>query len=189
MELLKNFSRTIIVFILFTTAIEALINSGSYKKIYRFFSGLVMIVLVISSILKIKGISIDDIFKSEANQEIMNELKSQINSNNAYIKETAEKEYELLIKNNVADIVAAEGYGITEFQTYINDEEGYVEGMEMRIAPIQSLEEGEIAEVSININATEEKDSYENVITSKIKNSIAIIYQIEHENIVIYMED
>ena len=121
MEYINDFVRNIIIFILFINIGGVLISDGDNRKIYKFISGLIMIVIVMHSIFNITGIDIDDIFKNELSASTLNELKNQINANNQYIKDNSISAYEQIIKENVSRIVEVENYKLVDIVTTFDD--------------------------------------------------------------------
>ncbi|MDE6209123.1 MAG: stage III sporulation protein AF [Lachnospiraceae bacterium] len=219
MEAIKEFVTTLIVFIFFSICGQNLIASANFKKMYRFFVGLVLIVLVINFIFKFKGISASDIFKDEYRDSVLKELESQINAQVEYISSEALVEYKNILTNNIKDIVMGEGYSAKDIYIELNEETKQIEKISMTIIPytVKSDVE-EIKEVSVNIENTsnygdginksqkdgEDKEIYigesvnannsvsntgGNIVIIKLINDISYVYGISAENVVISMEE
>lgn len=219
MEAIKEFVTTLIVFIFFSVCGQNLIASDKFKKMYRFFVGLVLIVLVINFIFKFKGISANEIFKDEYRDTFLKELESQINVRVEYISNEALAEYKKIVTNNIKDIVMSEGYSVKDIDISLNEDTKQTEKIYMTIIPYTG--EGyvaEVTEVSVNIenmsydseninkggdnvyngenyiidSDNENKnlsDTGRNIVVIKLINDISYVYGISAENVVISMEE
>lgn len=99
MEYICDFARSVVIFLLLVNVGESLINTENNKKLYRLFTGLVLIIIVLNTVIKFKGITVDKFFITNESEEKIEELEMQINSKlekieMEYENSTLEMEYE-----------------------------------------------------------------------------------------------
>ena len=99
MEYICDFARSVVMFLLLVNVGESLINTENNKKLYRLFTGFVLIIIVLNIVIKFKGITVDKFFITNESEKKIEELEMQINSKlekieMEYENSTLEMEYE-----------------------------------------------------------------------------------------------
>lgn len=90
MEYICDFARSVVIFLLLVNVGESLINTENNKKLYRLFTGLVLIIIVLNTVIRFKGMTVDNFFITNESEKQIEELEMQINSK----LEKIEREYE-----------------------------------------------------------------------------------------------
>lgn len=99
MEYICDFARSVVIFLLLVNVGESLINTENSKKLYRLFTGLVLIIIVLNTVIRFKGMTVDNFFITNESEKQIEELEMQINSKlekieREYENSTLEMEYE-----------------------------------------------------------------------------------------------
>ena len=99
MEYICDFARSVVIFLLLVNVGESLINTENNKKLYRLFTGLVLIIIVLNTVIRFKGMTVDNFFITNESEKQIEELEMQINSKlekieREYENSTLEMEYE-----------------------------------------------------------------------------------------------
>ena len=118
MEFVNEYVRNVVIFTLFVNIGGVLINEGDSRRIYKFVCGLILMIIVVNSFLKLLDINVDDFFKAEFSAKELNELENKINSNNEYLRENSLTTYEIIVKDNVERIVEIENYILDEMEMH-----------------------------------------------------------------------
>lgn len=124
-EIFKGFIVSIIVYNFFAVCCESIIAGEKYKKIYSFFSGLIVITIVISFIFRIKGVSVSDIFCNEFNNSVIDELQIQIDKKVEDISGDAKDCYKSVIEGNIEKYICEQGYSVNSIDIKIKEDRIY----------------------------------------------------------------
>lgn len=122
MDILNNAMKNISVFIILTTLINNLLTESTYKKYIRFFTGMVLIAIIINPIIRLvsSGESIFD--KIRVNDLIIksDELKDELMLYEEDACIVIEEQYNEITKDIIADIAAKEGLVMSECKVSID---------------------------------------------------------------------
>lgn len=122
MDILNDAMKYISVFIILTTLINNLLTESTYKKYIRFFTGMVLIAIIINPIIKLvsSGESIFD--KIRVNDLIIksDELKDELMLYEKDAGSVIEEQYNEITKDIIADIAAKEGLVMSECKVSID---------------------------------------------------------------------
>lgn len=186
----KGFIITLVVFNFFSICCESIVCGKNYKSIYNFFTGLIVITIVIAFIFRIKGVSVTDILNSEYNNSILDEVRVQIDKKIEDINEEAIESYKKIIGKNIENYVYEQGYNAKYIDVTVENEK--ISSIALRIEhykkALQKSEKdiNEIEEVCIGI------DNYgydDEPVLIKMKNELSAVYELETEKIYIYLEE
>lgn len=198
----KGFVISIIVFNFFSICCESIICGNKYKNIYSFFSGLIIITIVISFIFRIKGVSVTDIFSNELNNSVIDELQMQIDEKLEDINGEAKENYKKVMAENIKKYIYQQGYSVNSIdmevednkicnlKIYIDFYKGEREGLDSNISDVKEVYVGEIGAEEKDYSVDEAIANNTNTVADepiilKIKREISIIYGMDMEDIYI----
>lgn len=198
----KGFVISIIVFNFFSICCESIICGNKYKNIYSFFSGLIIITIVISFIFRIKGVSVTDIFSNELNNSVIDELQMQIDEKLEDINGEAKESYKKVMAENIKKYIYQQGYSVNSIDMEVEDnkicnlkiyidfykDEG--EGLDGNISDVKEVYVGKIGAEEKDYSVGEDVGNNTNTVADepiilKIKREISIIYGMDMEDIYI----
>lgn len=177
--------KNIVFYMILITAVMNVIPNNNYKKYINLFTGIVMIILVISPISSLLGAStrLDTNFiKNIYNQELSN-----IKVDAYQISDTSSskllEEYKNEISNQVEEIVKKEGYFVVESEIVMNEDRdsdnyGNLEGLQVELST-QEKKNQKILVDKIQIG----KKQFENPEEISVKNILDDFYNVGLDNI------
>ncbi|NMB43141.1 MAG: stage III sporulation protein AF [Clostridiales bacterium] len=192
--------KSIVFFLVLISVINNLLGSSSYKKYINLISGMILIILVVSPLLRVFDIDekIDYYFEKNTfmadSQDINNDLIKIEQSQMSSIMEEYKKE----IKSNAARLLEKEGLYISSFNVKINEDEnsrsfGTIEKIDIVAAYtykeesnlLESIDKVEIDRIEIGQKNQEENN--DNIKLSEteiyIKNLLSDFYNVDFDNI------
>ena len=192
--------KSIVFFLVLISVINNLLGSSSYKKYINLISGMILIILVVSPLLRVFDIDekIDYYFEKNTfmadSQDINNDLIKIKQSQMSSIIEEYKKE----IKSNAARLLEKEGLYISSFNVKINEDEnsrsfGTIEKIDIVAAYtykeesnlLESIDKVEIDRIEIGQKNQEENN--DNIKLSEteiyIKNLLSDFYNVDFDNI------
>lgn len=177
--------KNIAFYMILITAVMNLIPNNNYKKYINLFTGIVMIILVISPISKLLGAStrLDSNFiKNIYNQEIIN-LKVDAYQISDTSSSKLLEEYKNEISNQIEEIVNKEGYFVVKSKIVMNEDResdnyGNLEGIQV-VLSTQEKKNQKILVDKIQIG----QKQFENPEEISVKNVIDDFYNVGLDNI------
>ncbi|KAB1438167.1 stage III sporulation protein AF [Candidatus Galacturonibacter soehngenii] len=177
--------KNIAFYMILITAVMNLIPNNNYKKYINLFTGIVMIILVISPISKLLGAStrLDSNFiKNIYNQEIVN-LKVDAYQISDTSSSKLLEEYKNEISNQIEEIVNKEGYFVVKSKIVMNEDResdnyGNLEGIQV-VLSTQEKKNQKILVDKIQIG----QKQFENPEEISVKNVIDDFYNVGLDNI------
>ncbi|MBA4687203.1 MAG: stage III sporulation protein AF [Candidatus Galacturonibacter soehngenii] len=177
--------KNIAFYMILITAVMNVIPNNNYKKYINLFTGIVMIILVISPISKLLGAStrLDSNFiKNIYNQEIIN-LKVDAYQISDTSSSKLLEEYKNEISNQIEEIVNKEGYFVVKSKIVMNEDResdnyGNLEGIEV-VLSTQEKKNQKILVDKIQIG----QKQFENPEEISVKNVIDDFYNVGLDNI------
>lgn len=177
--------KNIAFYMILITAVMNVIPNNNYKKYINLFTGIVMIILVISPISKLLGAStrLDSNFiKNIYNQEIVN-LKVDAYQISDTSSSKLLEEYKNEISNQIEEIVNKEGYFVVKSKIVMNEDResdnyGNLEGIEV-VLSTQEKKNQKILVDKIQIG----QKQFENPEEISVKNVIDDFYNVGLDNI------
>lgn len=177
--------KNIAFYMILITAVMNVIPNNNYKKYINLFTGIVMIILVISPISKLLGAStrLDSNFiKNIYNQEIIN-LKVDAYQISDTSSSKLLEEYKNEISNQIEEIVNKEGYFVVKSKIVMNEDResdnyGNLEGIQV-VLSTQEKKNQKILVDKIQIG----QKQFENPEEISVKNVIDDFYNVGLDNI------
>lgn len=177
--------KNIAFYMILITAVMNVIPNNNYKKYINLFTGIVMIILVISPVSKLLGAStrLDSNFiKNIYNQEIVN-LKVDAYQISDTSSSKLLEEYKNEISNQIEEIVNKEGYFVVKSKIVMNEDResdnyGNLEGIEV-VLSTQEKKNQKILVDKIQIG----QKQFENPEEISVKNVIDDFYNVGLDNI------
>lgn len=161
-ETLSNVATTLVVAIILITIIEMILPSGNIKKYIKFFSGVILMIIIINPIITVlnSDINIDD-FISQNQVELTN-VEYDFNQN--YIYDT----YRENLKQDIIKRLEENGYEVIDVELMV--EKGTYEPTEIELQLKHS--DGEIQPIVVEIfkNSQEQLSSYDKEIVRTLIN-------------------
>lgn len=203
----KGFIISIIVFNLFSICCESIICGNKYKNIYGFFSGLIIITIVVSFIFRIKGVPVADIFCNELNNSVIDELQVQIDKKLEDINGEAKENYKKVMEENIKRYIYQQGYSVSSIDMEVEDGkicnlkiyiDSYMDKIEDSPGNISQVKEVYVEEIGVEeeefsldeaaANNTYNIDKDEPIIL-KIKREMSMIYGLSIDDIYIVLAE
>lgn len=177
--------KNIAFYMILITAVMNVIPNNNYKKYINLFTGIVMIILVVSPISRILGAStrLDTNFiKNIYNQELINLKVDAYQISNSSSSKLLE-EYKNEISNQIEEIVNKEGYFVVESKIVMNEDResdnyGNLEGIQVALST-QEKKNQKILVDKIQIG----QKKFENPEEISVKNVIDDFYNVGLDNI------
>lgn len=177
--------KNIAFYMILITAVMNVIPNNNYKKYINLFTGIVMIILVISPISKLLGAStrLDSNFiKNIYNQEIVN-LKVDAYQISDTSSSKLLEEYKNEISNQIEEIVNKEGYFVVKSKIVMNeDRESDNYGNLEEIQVVLSTQEKKNQKILVDKIQIGQKQ-FENPEEISVKNVIDDFYNVGLDNI------
>lgn len=177
-ETLSNMTTTLVVAIILITIIEMILPSGNNKKYIKFFSGIILMIIIINPIIGVlnSDIDIDDFIKE--NQVELANVEYEFNQN--YIYDT----YRENLKQDIIKRLEENGYEVVDLELTVK--KTTYEPTELQLQLKHS--DGEIQPIVVEIfkNSQDQLSSYDKEIVRTLINSN---YGIKKSKIVINDEE
>lgn len=162
-ETLSNTATTLVVAIILITIIEMILPSGNNKKYIKFFSGIILMIIIINPIIGLvnSDIDIDDFIKE--NQVELANVEYEFNQN--YIYDT----YRENLKQDIIKRLEENGYEVVDLELTV--EKTTYEPAELQLQLKHS--DGEIQPIVVEIfkNSQDQLSSYDKEIVRTLINS------------------
>ena len=123
MELVNTWVRNIVVYMILNTIIMNLLGDKSYKKYVSIVSGMVLLLIVVTPLLKLTNLeeSLDYFLKSNEYSVEASEFKNDINRMEKEQRELIFTDYKKKLKIQVTDLLSEEGYRLIGFAVTIEE--------------------------------------------------------------------
>ncbi len=190
-----EYIRNIAIFIIMEGLILNAITNESFKKIVKIFSGMILIIIVLSPLDQIFNITdlINTHFYEWDKKESINEIISSIENSNEGNVANVKKQYENIVFDDVSKVATKEGYQVTSVNVNFDDtKNNYIGSIELSISKEeQTTGSGMVEVVKIGSIKIEDEDSGEvkssdyNPSIINIKNYIVDQYGVDYSNIVV----
>ena len=188
MEIIFEYIKPVVFFLLLETVVFNLISDMAFKRLIKLFCGIVLILLILAPAEKLMEVTEEPgaLLKNAQLEQSVKQCEDMINYGDKYLMDKYSEEYEKIIEEDIRQITENEGLSLTECNISIEaEEEVKIKKIVLNIA---GKEEKKGAEDRIDIRIyTEEtagKISEEPEII-KIKNKIIDRYQVNEEDILI----
>lgn len=162
-ETLSNMTTTLVVAIILITIIEMILPSGNNKKYIKFFSGIILMIIIINPIIGVlnSDIDIDDFIKE--NQVELANVEYEFNQN--YIYDT----YRENLKQDIIKRLEENGYEVVDLELTVK--KTTYEPTELQLQLKHS--DGEIQPIVVEIfkNSQDQLSSYDKEIVRTLINS------------------
>lgn len=180
--------KNVAFYLIFITAIMNALPDNHFKKYVRLFTGMILVVVLISPISRLLQIEkdLDFSFITKSYELELEEVQKQIGNVENMQSEQLLSGYEETIKTKVDEIVREEGMNLSSIEIILNKdaesaEFGEMQKMELRISLTEEDEEKILID---KIRISEGKNGEEATLESiNIKNKIMEYYGIAPENI------
>lgn len=202
MKSFYDFIKNIVLFLLLAKILEYLIPNGNMKKYFKLFSGIILIIIILTPIIKYNGILEKlnlDIIESEfklnsTNPENMNNDYSHVQN------EITMNIYKEKITTHIKDLLGDENIPVTKTSLVVeddidNEEYGEIKEIYLTISNDTTAKESNLERVKIEKVLIGESGKEKNLRTSedillekKIKNIIKNFYKLPSNNIHITIE-
>lgn len=189
MDGIYSWIKNIAFFLILILAVQNIVPDNKYKKYIKIFSGVILILIIISPITDMFGVTdkISKLYDKKVIEQQLEEMQGNLSGMENEINDAAASQYNEYIKEQVADIVSGQGMYLDEFSCETKDEEDEVTIVSMNLTVSREDKSDEkivIDKISIGTDktgdATGESDS---TSLQNIKNSIADFYNISDDNI------
>ncbi len=191
--------RNIVIFMMINTIIMNLLGNKSYKKYVSIASGLILVLIVISPLVKLLNLqgNLDYFLESHSFAMDTSDFKNQLNQVQADQSEKITTEYKEQIKGQIKEILAKDKLNLEDCNIGLDmDSESKTYGQIQKISLKATTEESreanggtliidEVRIDPIHLGEEEEKDSRElpSPLEISIKNKLSDFYNIEQGNI------
>lgn len=192
-----EYIRGIAIFIIVEGIILGVVNNEDYRKLIKIFSGMILVILVLSPINNVFGFSdtILGYFNKNINNNQVEELRNSISLSVDKIEEESIKaKYEEMIKQQLNPFVQTHGFVISQVQvTFDKDKEDYIGQIIVTIseedknAGLSTENDKKIEDVEkVEILAGNKiKENQDDPVIMSIKNKIIDMYGIKYEEITV----
>ncbi len=183
-----DYIKQIAIFIIAEGVVLGIVQNEDYKKFIKMCSGMIMIILIISPLDKIFGVTttIQDFFYDITNEGQYEELQVMIDDENLM---ELKGQYEKLLKEQIGEEVKEYGYVIDSVEvTFDENEEDYIGMIKLTLARSSENREQKDKKVSISkISIAKSVDGAEvdSPEVVSIKNFITDTYGVEYERIIV----
>lgn len=192
MEIIFEYIKPIVFFLVLETLIFNLISDMAFKKLTKLFCGMVMVLLILAPVEKLMGVTEEPgaLLKNAQLEQSIRQCEDMINYGDKYLIGKYSAEYEKIIEEDIRQMTENEGMSLAECDISIEaEEEIKIKKIVLSIAGKEEKKETEDKiDIDTNINIyTKEgirKISEEPEII-KIKNEIINHYQVNEEDILI----
>lgn len=186
MEVLYSWIKSIVFYLILITAVINVLPDNGYKKYVKLFTGMMLVVLLISPLAKL--LNFEDTLNFQYDSELYKQELTRLQNGNKYL-ETAQTSqlvaaYESEIKQNVKQIVANEGLYPSTIDIRMNeDPDSEAFGTVEEINILASYQEKSSSVHIDPIEIGKERDYLDSYEAVNIKNEIEDFYNISASNI------
>lgn len=162
-EILSNNATTLVVAVILITIIEMILPSGSNKKYIKFFSGIILMIIIITPIINVLNTNIDiEKFINDNQIEISN-IEYEVNEDYIY------DAYSENLKQDIISRLEENGYEVVDVDLIIDKESYEPTELELKV----KHNDGEIQPIVIDVfkNSQAELSSYDKEILRTLINS------------------
>ncbi len=195
-----NWIKNIVIYMIINTIIMNLLGNKSYKKYVSIVSGMVLVLIVVSPLIKLLKLedNLDYFLQSNDFAIESSDFKNQLNQLEEEQSDTIFTEYKEKIKKQVEELLLTEQIALRSFHVVIDTKEGsstYGEIKSMIITAVVREDDKEDTKKRLQIDQIEiprvSLDKKEEAATKKvptpleinIKNKLSDFYNIEQGNI------
>ena len=200
MENFYNFIKNIVLFLLLAKILEYLIPNGNMKKYFKLFSGIILIIIILTPIIKYNGVLerlnyniIENEFKINSNYSQDNKEFLEVHN------KVTMKIYKEKITSHIKDILDNENISIINISLEVDDDinsdkYGEIEVIDLIIKDEVAKKKSDTNAVRIEkiligkSNKKEVRTSENILLEKKIKNIIKNFYKLPSNNIHITIE-
>lgn len=186
--------RSIAAFLILCGLFLQLLPDGSYRKYLRFFSGLVLMILVCRPLLRLRDLEelLDSRVEMFSLEQSRTELKEEISLAEGAYQEQLSEEYSALIREQVADIARSEGYQLLECQASFeldpeSEDFGQVRSLRVVLAPAEA-EAAAIQIEPVQIDGEAVSGAEEDLL-SPIRRELLRLYELPEDALVITLRE
>lgn len=136
----------IVIYVILITVLHSLAGKAQYQQFFRFVSGLVLILLLLSPLLHFFGGNVD-IYRSISSyfyQQDMEEIGELMQSAEGRMQEMMEKEYADALRSQVEQIAGELGLKVQKLSVQMQ-EDGSLQGMEVYLEPEETVTKSVLA--------------------------------------------
>ena len=174
MRLLLEYVRNIGYFLILMSLVSNVMPDNSYKKYCRMFCGLILMILVINpfyNFMNMEG-DFDDMFANASFKAQINELETQLITNDDIMNKKVIREYELLILDELQKFAKEEGIYILDITVDIEENETMEETKLSRLNVFITMDATKYQE--INNGDIQQGDIYVDEIRIGFEDNIAL---------------
>lgn len=131
---MQTWIQRIVIYVILITVLRSLAGKAQYQQFFRFVSGLVLILLLLSPLLHFFGGNVD-IYQAISNyfyQQDMEEIEELMQSAEGQMQEMMEKEYADALQSQVGQITGELGLKLQNVSVQMK-EDGSLQGMEVHL--------------------------------------------------------
>lgn len=195
MQIFYSWVKNIAFFIILVTMVMHVLPNIQYKKYVSFFTGIVMILLVISPILKIlnQEVALNLSFQQFSYEQELSDLTKEIQYAEKEQKQQLLDSYTKEVEAQVEAVVESEGLFATSIAVKLYDEdtnESYGTVQSISIQAAKSREENNNIEIEIGeVDLMEEQKETASLEEINLKNTLEDFYNISGDNINISIQE
>lgn len=182
MEQVWGWVRQVAVFYILMTVVERLLPAQKYRKYIRLYLGVVFILLVISPVFSITGLSesLADAMKEVQGQLAREDLKMEAKTGNEARYQMILTEYRGVIQERVTELAGQEGYFLRSLSVDFEEEIDSPDfGRILSMDILLSGAEVSFPEIRVEAGGGEEETQEEHPILKKIRAELAEEYGME----------
>lgn len=200
MDLIFEWIRNIVIYVVLNTIIMNLLGNSSYKKYVSIVSGMILVLIVITPVIKLLQLepNFNFFFKSNDFAIEASEFEMELRQMEEEQVSMIFKEYEQKIKNQVEEILLEKDLNLREFTIRLDknvesDHFGEILGLEIKASvysndalgsgKIAMIENVEIASIEIDRSPGSFSENLPSPMEINIKNKLSDFYNIEPANI------
>lgn len=164
---MQSWIQRIMIYVILITVLHSLAGKAQYQQFFRFVSGLVLILLLLSPLLHFFGGNVD-IYHSISNyfyQQDMEEIGELMQSAEGKMQEMIEKEYADALRNQVEQIAGEHGLKMCNISVKLKDD-------------------GSLQRIEVYLEA--EKTVTKSVLAA-FRKKLAESFQVEEEDVVLWI--
>lgn len=207
MAVLQELVRNILVFYIILSILMSLVSNSSFKPYIQMFSGLVMIIIVLTPVMKLFGTDskLDLAIQKNNLLTITQEESDGLMAAELKQGDAMMAEYESTIEKQVAEIAKKHQYAVNEVEVSIeknpdSNQFGEIKGIALNVSKVDSKEclqdvkkstkikPVTIPEIEVGIKKNMEEKVTQSLQTKDILEEISSQYQLNQEQIQIQLE-
>lgn len=193
MDIIYETIRNICAFVILTTVVNNLLHESSYQKYVRFFSGLVLILIVITLVTKLlsNDTELFDSIEKYLKQVQTNELEQEFMLEEERAGTDATKKYTEMLDQSLEYLVNEQGMKLIESSWDLNlnsneDNYGQIAGLHVKASMSEDVDLSDvIIDEEGNVSVSDEPNGSLSSRSSKLSEVIASYYCINEDVIVV----